>query len=690
MFGRAVNPYDEIVAKATDEKQTEINWEIALTVWDKVNEDGESGARNCIAALQKRLTHRSANVQLFSLTLAGALVSNCGPPLHREISGKAFTSSLTRLINDRTTHDTVKKEALKQIESWVKEHPGNGDFDLLVETYEQLKRQGHKFGDERPPTPKGPADDLLRREEEELQRALAESAALADPLRNFQRSGSGPDPSASPTASKSLPAHPQSSLPTHVRGLFDFEGETSDELAFKRGEVVKVLEKVSEEWWRGELKGRVGIFPTNYVEEISASAVRASQTPSSATAAQPTPSAGADVEAEIFAQAAAVDRLLALMHTLRARGEDFADNDELTDLYNSSMALRPKVVQLIRKYEQKQAELHAMHDKVNRAKATYEQLAGRQPTQQHQPRQYPPQHIQPNGYPQAGPRQQACAAPAQQPSTAQPGDPHARSAYPPASQGPPPGAAEQLSAEEEEQRREYEQKWAEYERQMEEYNRAMAILQQAQPGGVAPLPQNAHSQQPHPQPQPQQQSHTDQDQPQPVWDAQAGQWVWPQLQAHVAAPPPPFGQDGQAYPPQSPGPPGHASSHPAPVQQHPLPHQLHEQMANLSVAAGSPPPQPGYPAQQPPYGAPPQQATSPPPPAAAAQHAAPPQHYAQLPTVISPSLATAQSPAPYQQQVYPADPYGQQQQHGQAQHDPAWAAWHTQQQPPPQGMVPPQ
>lgn len=109
------------------------------------------------------------------------------------------------------------------------------------------------------------SDDLLRREEEELQRALAESAALADPLRNFQRSGSGGDSSASPSASKALPAQPQSDLPSHVRGLYDFEGETSDELAFKRGEVVRVLEKVSEEWWRGELRGRVGIFPTNYV-----------------------------------------------------------------------------------------------------------------------------------------------------------------------------------------------------------------------------------------------------------------------------------------------------------------------------------------------------------------------------------------------------------------------------------------
>jgi hypothetical protein len=39
---RATTP-TTLTAKATDEKQTEINWEIALTVWDKVNEDGETG-----------------------------------------------------------------------------------------------------------------------------------------------------------------------------------------------------------------------------------------------------------------------------------------------------------------------------------------------------------------------------------------------------------------------------------------------------------------------------------------------------------------------------------------------------------------------------------------------------------------------------------------------------------------------
>jgi hypothetical protein len=77
MFKSSLNPYEEIVAKATDEKQTVEAWDVLLTIWDKVNDDGEDGARNCVIALQKRLQHRSANVQLFSLTLADALVNNC-------------------------------------------------------------------------------------------------------------------------------------------------------------------------------------------------------------------------------------------------------------------------------------------------------------------------------------------------------------------------------------------------------------------------------------------------------------------------------------------------------------------------------------------------------------------------------------------------------------------------------------
>ena len=40
------------------------------------------------------------------------------------------------------------------------------------------------------------------------------------------------------------------------------------ELEFKEGDVIEVVEKVSEEWWHGRLEGRAGMFATTYVEEV--------------------------------------------------------------------------------------------------------------------------------------------------------------------------------------------------------------------------------------------------------------------------------------------------------------------------------------------------------------------------------------------------------------------------------------
>lgn len=53
------------------------------------------------------------------------------------------------------------------------------------------------------------------------------------------------------------------------RALYDFAGETTDELTFTAGSVITVLEEVDEGWWLGELDGQRGIFPVNYTESVS-------------------------------------------------------------------------------------------------------------------------------------------------------------------------------------------------------------------------------------------------------------------------------------------------------------------------------------------------------------------------------------------------------------------------------------
>ena len=47
-----------------------------------------------------------------------------------------------------------------------------------------------------------------------------------------------------------------------------FSGQHDDELAFNVGDIITLISKEEEAWWKGELDGKQGVFPSNYVEEI--------------------------------------------------------------------------------------------------------------------------------------------------------------------------------------------------------------------------------------------------------------------------------------------------------------------------------------------------------------------------------------------------------------------------------------
>ncbi|GAA5991579.1 hypothetical protein JCM5350_002622 [Sporobolomyces pararoseus] len=49
---------------------------------------------------------------------------------------------------------------------------------------------------------------------------------------------------------------------------YDFKGVEASDLPFKKGEVIVILEKEDEEWWKARLKLREGMIPRNYIGEI--------------------------------------------------------------------------------------------------------------------------------------------------------------------------------------------------------------------------------------------------------------------------------------------------------------------------------------------------------------------------------------------------------------------------------------
>lgn len=68
-----------------------------------------------------------------------------------------------------------------------------------------------------------------------------------------------PSPATTPT---------RSSKPC-CRALYDFEAESAGELGFKEGDIITLRNQVDENWYDGELRGKSGYFPVNYVSVIT-------------------------------------------------------------------------------------------------------------------------------------------------------------------------------------------------------------------------------------------------------------------------------------------------------------------------------------------------------------------------------------------------------------------------------------
>ncbi|EXJ64181.1 signal transducing adaptor molecule [Cladophialophora yegresii CBS 114405] len=371
MFRTQQNVFDDAVAKATDENLTSENWEYILDVCDRVS-SSESGSKDVVAAMIKRLAHRNANVQLYTLELANALSQNCGINMHRELASRSFTDALLRLANDRNTHQQVKSKILERMEEWTKMFASNTELGIMEQAYMRLKAQNPSLQPPQAPVKSAITDYDRRREEEELQMALKlsiqdKSSSAAGPSTSSQPSDAPAELAAQTpggpqqqTIPQPVPSGTTAATVSRVRALFDFQPSEPGELQFRKGDVIAVLESVYKDWWKGSLRGQTGIFPLNYVEKLQ----------------DPTPEElqrEAQTEAEVFGQIKNVEKLLALLSTSTA-DMNVRDNEEITELYQSTLAIRPKLIDLIGKYTQKKDDFQQLNEKFIKARRDYEAL----------------------------------------------------------------------------------------------------------------------------------------------------------------------------------------------------------------------------------------------------------------------------------------------------------------------------
>ncbi|KAH0562744.1 hypothetical protein GP486_002593 [Trichoglossum hirsutum] len=375
MFRTQQNVFDDVVAKATDENLTSENWEYIL--------------------------------------LANALSQNCGPKIHRELSSKSFTDALLRVANDRVretfplvpqhantangspknTHQLVKTKILEHMAEWTEMFSRDPDLGIMEQQYMKLKSQNPNLHPPSKPHKREITDVDRRKEEEELQMALAlsikDKAAAAHAMASKPGQASrtaGAAESAkgkAPVQSQPVPTGTTAATVSRVRALFDFQPSEPGELQFRKGDVIAVLESVYKDWWKGSLRGQTGIFPLNYVEKL------------------PDPTAeelerGAQMEAEVFGEIKNVEKLLTLLSTSSSE-LNVQENEEITTLYHSTLAIRPKLIELIGKYSQKKDDLEQLNEKFIKARRDYESLLETSMSQPAQPHYSRPGQV-PYGY----------------------------------------------------------------------------------------------------------------------------------------------------------------------------------------------------------------------------------------------------------------------------------------------------
>jgi hypothetical protein len=50
-----------------------------------------------------------------------------------------------------------------------------------------------------------------------------------------------------------------------VIALYQYVAQNEDELSFDKDDIIVVVSKDEPSWWKGEMNGVTGLFPSNYV-----------------------------------------------------------------------------------------------------------------------------------------------------------------------------------------------------------------------------------------------------------------------------------------------------------------------------------------------------------------------------------------------------------------------------------------
>uniref|UniRef100_A0A8D1TL14 Signal transducing adaptor molecule n=1 Tax=Sus scrofa TaxID=9823 RepID=A0A8D1TL14_PIG len=365
--------------KATSEMNTAEDWGLILDICDKVGQS-RTGPKDCLRSVMRRVNHKDPHVAMQALTLLGACVSNCGKIFHLEVCSRDFASEVSNVLNKG--HPKVCEKLKALMVEWTDEFKNDPQLSLISAMIKNLKEQGVTFpaigsqaAEQAKASPalvaKDPGTVANKKEEEDLAKAIELSL-------KEQRQQSTTLSTLYPSTSSLLTNHQHEGR--KVRAIYDFEAAEDNELTFKAGEIITVLDDSDPNWWKGETHQGMGLFPSNFVTaDLTAE-------PEMIKTEKKTVQFSDDVQVETiepepeqaYIDEDKMDQLLQMLQSTDP-SDDQPDLPELLHLEAMCHQMGPLIDEKLEDIDRKHSELSELNGKVMEALSLYTKLMNEDP-----------------------------------------------------------------------------------------------------------------------------------------------------------------------------------------------------------------------------------------------------------------------------------------------------------------------
>lgn len=374
------SPFDQDVEKATSELNTAEDWQLIMEICDRIPRT-PSGPKDALRSIMKRINHRVPHVAIQALTLLSACVNNCDKVFHLEVCSRDFVNEAKSIIS--RAHPKVTEKLKDLIKEWSVSFKDDPQLSLIPALYKELKAEGVEFSSDTskdsssslssspPRSSSAKSTSNTRQEDEDLAKAIELSLQEAE--------ASKPKVSSLyPSFSTPSPAPIRKVEVKKVRALYDFEAVEDNELTFKSGEIISVLDDSDANWWKGENNRGIGLFPSNFVTsdlsepesppKVEKKKVRWADEPrqQSTTEGSATP-----VKTEISEEK--INLCTNMLKGANIEGED-DEEEKIQDMEDECYRMEPLIRDKIEESERKHQELTSMNEQYLQALSLYQRL----------------------------------------------------------------------------------------------------------------------------------------------------------------------------------------------------------------------------------------------------------------------------------------------------------------------------